>query len=108
MSTTIQDQVFANENIEDADLRSHLDLLLAKKLRSDNGDWTPNPSLLISKGFDFISPIVDGYLTDLRVRKKEEMFGEKCDSFFLRRGVKMGEIDKMVEMTQERVIRLSK
>ena len=36
------------------------------------------------------------------------MFGEKCDSFFLRRGVKMSEIDKMVELTQDSVIRLSK
>jgi len=36
------------------------------------------------------------------------MFGEKCDSFFLRRGVKMSEIDTMVELTQESVIRLSR
>lgn len=107
MSTRIQDQVWANENIEDSDLREHLDLLLSKNIRKDNGDWVPNPSPLISKGFDFMSPIVDGYLTDLRVRKKEEMFGEKCDSFFLRRGVKMGEIDVMVELTQKSVIRLS-
>jgi hypothetical protein len=33
MSTTIQDQVFANENIEDVDLREHLDLLLSKNIR---------------------------------------------------------------------------
>jgi len=99
MSTTIQEQVITNENIEDSDLREHLNLLLAKKIRQDNGDWTPNPPPMITKGFDFITPIIDGYLTDLRVRKKEEMFGEKCDSFFLRRGVKMGEIDIMVEMT---------
>ena len=63
---------------------------------------------MIKKGFDFVSPIIDGYLTDLRIRKKEQMFGEKCDSFFLRRGVKMGEIDKMVELTQKSVISLSK
>ena len=83
-------------------------MLLSKKIRKDEGDWTPNPPLMISKGFDFVSPIIDGYLTEMRVRKKEEMFGEKCDSFFLRRGIKMSEIDKMVETTQGSVIRLSK
>jgi len=57
--------------MEDIDLREHLDLLLAKKIRKNDGDWTPLPPPLISKGFDFISPIIDGYLTDLRVRKKE-------------------------------------
>ena len=108
MSTTIQNQVATNEYIEDIDLREHLDLLLAKTIRQDNGDWTPNPNVLITKGFDFVTPIIDGYLTDLRIRKKEQMFGEKSDSFFLRRGIKMGEIDKMVELTQKSVISLSK
>ena len=71
MSTTIQEQVATNEFMEDIDLREHLDLLLAKKIRKDEGDWTPLPPLMISKGFDFVSPIIDGYLTDLRVRKNE-------------------------------------
>ena len=53
----------------------------------------------ITENFDFLTPMIDGYLTELRIRKKEEMFGEKCDSFFLRRGVKTNEIDHMVEVT---------
>ena len=53
----------------------------------------------ITPNFDFVTGMIEGYLTELRVRKKEEMFGEKCDSFFLRRGIRTNEIDHMVETT---------
>lgn len=62
--------------------------------------------LKISKGSDFITPIVDRYLTDLRVRKKEDMFSNKCPSYFLRRQVTLGDIDVMVDDTQSRILGL--
>ena len=64
------------------------------------------PSHDITQGFDFVTEIMENYLTELRVRKKEEMFGEKCDSFFLRRAVRLGEIDLMVDVTQSRILKL--
>ena len=74
-------------------------MLLEKNIRIDQGDWTPKPMSNITPTFDFVTEMVEGYLNDLMVRKKEEKFGSYCDSFFLRRGVRLDEIDLMVEET---------
>jgi len=102
----LKDTVQQAEWIEDVDLRDHLNLLQEKNIRTDAGDWVVAPSHDITAGFDFVTDIMENYLTELRVRKKEEMFGEKCDSFFLRRAIRLGEIDLMVDETQSRILKL--
>ena len=102
----LKDTVEAAEFMEDIDLRDHLDLLQEKNIRTDAGDWVVAPSHDITEGFDFVTEIMENYLTELRVRKKEEVFGEKADSFFLRRAVRLGEIDLMVDVTQSRILKL--
>ena len=94
------------EWIEDADLREHLTLLEEKNIRSNEGDWVVVPNHDITPGFDFVTDIMESYLTELRVRKKEEMFWEHCQSFFLRRGICLNEIDLMVDETQSKILGL--
>lgn len=50
-----------------------------------------------------MTDIVDGYLTELRTRMNKEMFGPKCDIFYLRRSIKVDEIHKMIDDAQARV-----
>ena len=95
----IKDKVKEAEEIEDADLRDHLNLLEQKNIRTSEGDWCVAPLPNITQGFDFMTEIVESYLTELRVKKKEEMFGDKCETFFLRRGIRLNEIDLMIEKT---------
>ena len=98
--------VNASEWIEDIDLREHLDLLRKKELPASEGVWIPFAMPKLSTGRDFVTPIIDKYLTDIRIRKKEEMFSDKCPSFFLRRNIRLNEIDIMVEKNQNSVVSL--
>lgn len=51
----------------------------------------------ISEGCDFITDLLYSYFEDLRVRKKVQEFGSPPTSVLLRKGVRLGDIDNIID-----------
>ena len=88
--------------MQDIDLKEHLELLEYKELAKN--DWDPFPLTDIAEGSDFVGHLMDRYLEDIRVRKKEAEFGKPPPSVLLRKTVRLSEIDLMIEEVQEKSI----
>ena len=59
----IKEKVLQAEWMEDADLREHLTLLEERNIRTNEGDWVVAPNHHITSGFDFVTDIMENYLT---------------------------------------------
>ena len=83
------------ENIDDIDLTEHLEMLEKKNMML--AGWNTVPPVDQTEGSDFITPLMESYLDDIRVRTKEDQFGEPTASILLRKTVKLQAIDGIID-----------
>ena len=73
--------------LDDIDLTEHLEMLEKKNLMKS--DWVTVPPTDQTEGTDFVTPLMNAYLEDIRVRMKNDNFGEPPASVLLRKTVKL-------------------
>lgn len=95
----------AAEREEDADLVGHLQELDAKNLMGS--DWNPFPLKDVTPGSDFVQDLLERYFRDLNSRKKRQEAGIQSVSVILRKGIRLEEIDEIIEAVQQRSIELA-
>lgn len=83
------------ETLDDIDLSEHLAMLEGKSLML--AGWATVPPVEQSEGTDFVTPLMDAYLEDIRVRSKEDRFGVPPSSTLLRKTVKLQAIDGIID-----------
>lgn len=79
----------------DQDLNDHL--LDLDKRNMKQGDWDVFPMPDITEGCDFVTDLFYSYFEDLRVRKKVQEYGSPPTSVLLRKNVRLGDIDLLID-----------
>lgn len=59
--------------------------------------WSTVPPVDQTAGTDFVTPLMEAYLEDIRVRSKEDQFDVPTASVLLRKTVKLQEIDVIID-----------
>ena len=88
----------------DVDLNDHLLDLDKKNIKQ--GDWDVFPMPDISAGCDFVTDLLYCYFEDLRVRKKLQDYGDPPTSVVLRKNVRLGDIDHLIDDISSKTVDL--
>ena len=83
------------QSIDDIDLTEHLEMLEKKSMML--AGWNTVPPVDQTAGTDFVTPLMEAYLEDIRVRSKEDQFDVPTASVLLRKTVKLQEIDVIID-----------
>ena len=75
------------QSIDDIDLTEHLEMLEKKSMML--AGWSTVPPVDQTAGTDFVTPLMEAYLEDIRVRSKEDQFDVPTASVLLRKTVKL-------------------
>jgi hypothetical protein len=70
--------------------------MLTKKHIMASG-WATTAPVDQTEGTDFVTSLLDAYLEDIRVRNKEDEFGDVPASILLRKRVKLNSIDEIID-----------
>ena len=95
----------ASYKIKDVDLMDHKKQLEKKSIARKNTDWNVFPLTSITEGCDFVTDLLQKYLDEIRVRSRDEMFGDKIPpSTLLRKNVRLGDINNIIDELSDKTV----